>query len=136
MGTQPMSIIFKLLSSSFWRRRPAIRKRGNKNHLGNSNQLTVPGSKLLVPFPSEIAFLFISFLPFLKPKTPILIPSKKFYSGVGFKFQKTKIELPEYYAQILLALPLVQINTSTAVLGEVRKRLQGRQNLPWHRLRG
>lgn len=128
-----MSIIFKLLSPSFWRRQPAIRKRSNKNHLGNSNQLRVPGLKLLIPFTSEIAFLFVSFLPFLEP---IPIPSKKFYSGLDFKFQKTKVELPEYYAQILLALPLAQINTSTAVLGEVRKQLQGRQNLSQHRLRG
>lgn len=112
MGTQPMSIILKLLSLSFCRRQPAIRKRRNKNHLGNSNELRVPRLKLLDPFPSEIAFLFVSFLPFLEPKTPILIPSKKSYAGLGFKFQKTKLELPEYYAQILLALLPVQINTS------------------------
>lgn len=54
----------------------------------------------------------VSFLPLSEPKTPILIPSKKFCTDLCFKFQKTKIELPEYYAQILLALPPVQINTS------------------------
>lgn len=35
------------------------------------------------------------------------------------------IEVLEYYAQILLALPLVQINTSTAVFGQVTKRAAG-----------
>lgn len=125
MGTQPTSIILKLLCPSFCRRQQAIRKRCNKNHLGNSNQLRVSRLKLVVPFPSEIAFLFVSFLPFLEPKTPISIPRKKLQTSLGFKFQKTKIELLEYYAQILLALPPVQINTSTAVLGQVTKTAAG-----------
>lgn len=51
----------QLLYPSFCRRQPAIRKRHNKNHLGNSNQLRVLGLKLVVPFPSEIAFLFVCF---------------------------------------------------------------------------
>lgn len=127
MGTQPMSIILKLLCP-FCRRQPAIRKRHNKNHLGNSNQLRAPSLKLVVSFPSKKnSFLFLSFLPFLEAKTPIQIPGRKKKSrlSLGFQFQKTKIELLEYYAQILLALPPVQINPSTAVLGKVTKTTAG-----------
>lgn len=125
MGTQPMSIMLKLLCLSFCRRQPAIRKRHNKNHLGNSNQLRTSRLKLVVPFPSKNSLLFVSFLPFLEAKTPIQIPGKNFQTGLGFQFQKTKIELLEYYAQILLALPPVQINPSTDVLGKVTKTATG-----------